>query len=390
MVVSHGSKAVEPRANPLRTKGGWPFDAGLTAARIGLGGLMIWSGWPIQGGVDYRGVTLQRWESLSDYTREEKQTKGLETQRTLLSPVITPPIEWNQLVPSWNVSTQAAISVEVRVWVKDRPGRWYHMGNWSSDTNRYPRSSVGGQREGEGTVETDTLVLKEAGRRYQVRVGWAAGDPMKDFKQLAVSLLDTRVSPPPLAPHRKAWGHNLTPPSRSQADYPEGIQSWCSPAASSMLLGWWARELRRPEVDAEVPVVAGGVFDPQWPGTGNWAFNAAYLGSRKGLRAMVCRLTDLQELELLIEHDIPVAASVSYAMLKGKPAPDAADGHLVVVVGFNPAGDVLVNDPGVNQSRVRRPFARRHFRDAWGRSRNTIYLVWPDDRPLPLNPYGHW
>lgn len=333
---------------------------------------------------------MQRWESLADFTREGKETEGFGKQVTLLSPRIIPPIEWNQLVPSWNVSTQAAISVEVRIWVKERPGRWYHMGNWSLDTNRFPRSSVGGQRDGEGRVETDTLVLKEAARQFQLRVGWAAGDRERDFKQLAVSLLDTRLSAPPLAPNRKAWGHNITLPARSQADYPEGIQSWCSPAACSMLLGWWARQLHRPELDAEVPEVARGVFDPQWPGTGNWAFNAAYLGSRKGLRSMVCRLSDVQELELLIEHDIPVAASVSYGMLKGKPAPEAADGHLVVVVGFNPAGDILVNDPGVMQSKVRRPFARQHFRDAWGKSRNTIYLVWPDDRALPINPYGHW
>lgn len=337
--------------------------------------------------MDYRGAAVQKWESLSGFTRETGGTNGVET---LVSPVIDPPIQWDQLVASWNVSTEAAIGVEVRAWEGERPGRWYHMGYWSWETNRHPRSSVGGQREGPGAVETDTLVMKAATRRFQLRVAWAGGDSEKDFKQLAVSLLDTQVSPPMLAPNRKAWGHNITLPSRSQADYPEGVQKWCSPTASSMLLGWWASELHQPSLDAEVPEVARGVFDPQWPGTGNWTFNVAYMGSRPGLRAMVCRLTDLQELELLIEHDIPVAASVSYAMLKGNAAPEVGDGHLIVVVGFNPAGDILVNDPGVQRSKVRRPFAREHFRKAWATSHNTLYLVWREDRPLPLNPYGHW
>lgn len=349
--------------------------------------LMICWGWRIQAGVDYRGATLLRWEELTNFTRVTGGSNGIVT---LMSPEITPPIEWNQLVASWNVSLQAAIGVEVRAWVGEKPGRWYHLGYWSSETNQYPRTSVRGQTGEEGSVETDTLIMKEAKRRFQVRVSWAAGDPEKDFKQLAVSLLDTRVTPPKLAPNKKAWGHNITPPSRSQAEYPEGVRSWCSPASSSMLLGWWARELQQPALDAEVPVVARGVYDPQWPGTGNWAFNAAYMGSRPGLMAVVCRLTDLQELELLIEQDIPVATSVSYGILKGKGASEAGDGHLVVVVGFNPAGDVLVNDPGVKQSMVRHPVAREHFREAWAKSNHTVYLVWPKGRPLPVNPYGHW
>ena len=140
----------------------------------------------------------------------------------------------------------------------------------------------------------------------------------------------------------------------------------------------------------EIPETARGVFDPGWPGTGNWAFNMAYAGQNPGLRTAVARLAGLADLERWIDAGFPVAASVSYALLKERPVAEPGDGHLVVVRGFTTEGDVLINDPGVRTSRVQRIVKRAAFRAAWRHSHQTAYLVWPANAALPKNGDGRW
>ena len=152
-----------------------------------------------------------------------------------------------------------------------------------------------------------------------------------------------------------------------------------------MLLAFWARELGRPELDADVREVAAGVHDPGWPGTGNWPFNMAFAGARPGLRACVARFDGLSGLEAWTRRGLPVAISVSYAMLKGAPLAEPGDGHLVVVCGFTPDGDVVVDDPGVRRERVRRVFPRSDVARAWATSHRTVYLTWPEDRSVPID-----
>jgi hypothetical protein len=151
-----------------------------------------------------------------------------------------------------------------------------------------------------------------------------------------------------------------------------------------MLLAYWSRELHRPELDFDVRAVATAVHDPGWPGTGNWPFNMAFAGAQPGLRACAARFTDLAEVERWTENGLPVAASVSYAMLKGGLLPEPGDGHIVVVCGFTPDGDVVVNDPGVRREKVRRVFPRGDFARAWALSHRTVYLVWPVGRTALL------
>jgi len=129
-----------------------------------------------------------------------------------------------------------------------------------------------------------------------------------------------------------------------------------------------------------VPEVARQVHDPAWPGTGNWSFNVAFPGSLPGLKALAIRMRDLNSLEQCWMAGVPVAASVSYARLRGRAS--QGDGHLVVCVGFDRSGDVVVNDPGTSVD-IRRSFPRADFADAWGLSGNLAYLILPQERPLP-------
>jgi hypothetical protein len=204
-----------------------------------------------------------------------------------------------------------------------------------------------------------------------------------------VSLLETRATPAPLKPNRRAWGTTLAVPYRSQVDYPEGVQSWCSPTSTAMVLAFWAQRLRRPDLDLDVPVVAQGVNDPKWPGTGNWPFNTAFAGALPGMRACVARLSDVAELEDWIQSGLPVVVSVSYDVLRGKPKPSAGDGHLVVCIGFTSQGDVVVHDPGTRNG-ARRTFPRADLSKAWATSHNTVYLIYPQTARLPKDRWRHW
>jgi len=343
---------------------------------------------------DHRGVLLLRLDDFAGFTQG---TGASPHELTLTSPEIPSAIAWDELVPSWNAGSNLALTVEVRALYPDKATKFYQLGRWSTDPDRAPRASLRGQKDADGDVQTDTLVLKRATRCLQLRltVSHLDGAPVRagSFQlplHVSLCLLDSHAQPAPLFPHTAAWGKTIDVPVRSQADYPEGVSSWCSPTSTAMLLAHWARELGRPELDFAVPDVAQAVFDPQWPGTGNWPFNTAFAGAQPGLRSCVARFTDVAEIERWIAHGFPVAASVSYARLKGRPQPEAGDGHLVVVVGFTADGDVIVNDPGVRRERVRRTFPRQDFSAAWASSHRTVYLVWPEDAKLPPDEFGHW
>jgi hypothetical protein len=88
-------------------------------------------------------------------------------------------------------------------------------------------------------------------------------------------------------------------------------------------------------------------------------------------------------------------ASVSFSsgQLSGAPI-SATNGHLLVIVGFTPSGDVVVNDPAAStDSGVRRTYDRGQFEDAWLKrypsgsslrgSGGMVYVIYDDAHPLP-------
>ena len=130
------------------------------------------------------------------------------------------------------------------------------------------------------------------------------------------------------------------------------------------------------------------MFDPEWPGTGNWPFNTAYAGSFNGMTGYITRLNSLRELEELISARFPVATSVAYDYLQGKPKRSGKDGHIVVLIGFDENGDPIFNDPG--RSKTRQVYKRADFLKAWQTSARTIYLIYPTGYALPPSTGHVW
>lgn len=328
-----------------------------------------------------------RFLAITNFSGFKKSAGPHANQTVLLSPQWKTPILWDELVISWNAVTPpgTALQLEARSLYPGRATPYYTLGHWSEDTVGR-RESVTDQKDEDGDVKTDTLVLKLPANRLQLRVSLFGADEriVPRLKLIGLSLLDSKASLTAQPSNKAAWGRSLPVPERSQLSY-QGGRDWCSPTTVSMVLAYWSGVLKRPELDADVPQVAAGVYDRNWPGTGNWPFNTAFAGKFDGMRAYVTRLGDVAELETLVAAGIPPVLSVSYDLLYGR-LPDKGNGHLIVCVGFTKTGDAVVHDPWADflkGDKVRQLIPRQNLARAWTHSRRTVYLIYPESWTVP-------
>jgi len=192
----------------------------------------------------------------------------------------------------------------------------------------------------------------------------------------------------PAGPLGGAESITLPVPQYSQnihtGEYPQydgGGEAWCSPTSTEMVVEYWGRHPTPAQLswvnpsyaDPSVDMAARGTYDYDYQGAGNWPFNAAYAASY-GLDAHVTRLHSLTELESYIRRGIPVVTSQSFQASELTGANYSTSGHLMVVVGFTPSGDVVVNDPASSSDpAVRNVYQRHQFETVWLRT----------ERPLP-------
>ena len=386
----------------LRTRRGRPGPAAGWLLLLALVFLSACGVLPIRVGDDFGGAA--HFIGLTNFSRFSRAARATPGEVVLMSPEVRTRFLWDDLVVSWNVRTPpgSGFKVEARAIRGGRATRFYNLGLWAEDTATGRRESVRGQKDDDGEVDTDTLVLRQRAGRLQLRITMLGSDTavLPGLRFLGLSFLDQ--GPPrasrggPRAVGRqdlKGLGRAkvLPVPERSQRSYPGG-RDWCSPTCVSMVLGYWAAVLGRPELDLDVPAVAAGVYDPNWPGTGNWPFNTALAGSRDGMRAYVTRLANEGDLQTLVSAGVPPVLSVSFDLLQGKTE-DQGNGHLVVCAGFTAEGDMVVHDPwalvGKGET-VRRVVPLGRVLRAWARSRQTVYLIYPESWPVPQDRSGRW
>ena len=104
------------------------------------------------------------------------------------------------------------------------------------------------------------------------------------------------------------------------------------------------------------------------------------------------QLRSLAEVERFVRAGIPLVASIATrpAELDGFLFAGGTNGHLVVIVGFDAAGNPIVNDPAAwSNAGVRRVYDRAQFEHVWLRgSAGTVYVIHPPEVPLPPTPTG--
>ena len=322
------------------------------------------------------------------------RTKVSDDETILLSPQIKSHISWNELIISWNADapTGTFVKLEAAAVSRGHQTKFYTIANWSPDGKTFPRTSVRGQKDDAGKVDTDTLIVNQPADAAQIRVtlGGTNG-ALLSLKFLGLSFANTTIPVAAHAPNRAAWGKIIPTPEHSQHGYPNA-KGWCSPTSLSMTLSRWADVLQRPEMNLTVPEVAAKVYDADFAGTGNWPFNTAFAGSFPGMRSYVTRLDDLSEVEDWIAAGIPVILSARWDwLLPGRPLDK--DGHLIVCIGFTENGDVVINDPATRLEKgevVRRIYKRADVIHSWTKSHNAVYLVYSDSAKIPADKYGHW
>jgi len=310
------------------------------------------------------------------------------------SPIITTPFNYKEAIASWNASTPAGSWIEVQfraqyvgVWSK-----WYTLGIWASDTSTIARHSVNGQGDTNGTVYTDTFVSlskKDTTNTFQLklRLFSADGTAVASVRNASVAYsLNAPSSATASAGNPAKWNTFINIPECSQMVYPDGGEVWCSPTSTSMVLGYLNDDTGACE--PRVRAAVSGVYDWIYDGHGNWPFNTAYAATQ-GYEAYVARFTSLERAEEFVAAGIPVVMSIAWGKkdLTGASVTSTA-GHLLVLVGFDSAGNPIINDPAAaTDADVTRTYLRSEFEPLWlTSSGGTVYLIYPPSTSAPAIP----
>lgn len=335
------------------------------------------------------------------------QTSGTWTAQT-----VQPAFAFDRLVASWNADTPADSAVHIEVRAMTDAGvttDWYTLGVWAADDHTVRRTSQAGQRDALGRIETDTLRAQAApftGYTLRLQLERASiDDPSPSVRMLGASVskvdyaagqpVSTPIGPDAIELPVPAYSQEIH--AREYAEWGGGGEAWCSPTSTEMVIEFWGRGPSNADLawvdpsvaDPSIDYAARSTYDVAYRGTGNWPFNAAY-AARFGLEAFVTQLASLTDAEQFIRAGIPLVASIATrpGELNGFLFSGGTSGHLVVLVGFDAAGNPIVNDPAAwTDASVRRVYDRAQFERVWLRgSGGTVYVIHPPSVPLPPAP----
>lgn len=316
-----------------------------------------------------------------------------------------------EAIPSWSAETPGGTWVQINMRGVTEAGnttKWFILGRWAADDNEIHRTSVSGQGDGDGFVAIDTFVASDghAWSSYQLQVTLLR--PAGTTQTPSVRTVGAVASQLPGKDKAEASTPSgvvktLDVPQYSQemhvGHYPQwdnGGEAWCSPTSTSMVLGYWGVGPApadydwvepKPHHDPWVDYAARNTFDYNYDGTGNWPYNTAY-AAQFGMNAFVTRLRSLNEAEQFIAAGIPLVISASWKKNEVPGAGYSTNGHLALIVGFDAAGNPVMNDPFAHTNDgVRKTFGRAEFEKAWlGHSGGLTYVIYPPGVPLPPAP----
>jgi hypothetical protein len=328
---------------------------------------------------------------------------GPFTEPVWTSPLTSAGFAATQLIASWTASTPGESHVCVEISGITETGertKWFNLGEWAADDTHFKRRSIRDQADPQGDVAADIFKAHpgHALTQWQVRVTCTGQARLHAIHLMASGDLGPAGRSAP----RWAKGKLLEVPAFSQrvhrGVYPQwdgGGESWCSATSTAMVLAYWKTGPSRSDYawvdpsypDPQVIHAARHTFDSSFGGCGNWPFNTAYAG-QFGVNAFVTRLRSLNEAEQFIEAGIPLIASAAYAKGQVTGLDYDTKGHLMVLAGFTPGGDPILNDPySLSAEEVTKPVNRAEWEDAWlGTSGGLVYVIHPESASLPPAP----
>src|SRR5215212_3293214 len=310
------------------------------------------------------------------------------------SPEMETTFSYKEAIASWNTSTPAGSWVEIqfRAQYGTRWSKWYVLGIWASDDSTVRRHSVKTQGDTDGFVAVDTFVSsakKATTNKFQLklRLFSADGTAIPNVRNASVAYSTSAPKAASVSAGNPAqWNKLINVPECSQMVYPDGGEVWCSPTSTSMVLAYLDHYTGacEPRVRAAVE----GVFDWIYDGHGNWPFNTAYAATQ-GYEGYVARFTSLVKAEEFVAAGVPVIMSIAWGKgeLTGADI-ESTNGHLLVLVGFDAAGNPIVNDPASpTDDSVQKTYQRSEFEPLWLQaSGGTVYLIYPQGATVPAIP----
>ena len=345
-------------------------------------------------------------DPFAEYSDDGADGSGAYQSGSWTGPETSLSFGFNELVASWNATTPDGTWIQVEMQPKMLDGhlaKWYILGRWSSSDSDFHRTSVGGQGDADGYVAIDTFFAKDhlaVAYRLKVtlfrRAGSSATPTVTRLSAVAMNVRNQKNTFPSATTGGSA---DLHLPQYSQeihhGDFPQydnGGEAWCSPTSTSMVVRYWGpayqptpdeyqwvtAALGADHPDPWVDFTARAVYDYRYNGAGNWPFNTAYAASR-GLVGDVAALHDLREAEAYIQAGVPLVASVAWSSNKLEGAIKSTNGHLMVIGGFEPDGDVIAYDPASDtDALVRHVYDREQFERAWiPASGGIVYVIRP-------------
>lgn len=293
--------------------------------------------------------------------------RAIEEKGVLLSPSITT-VPFTTLIPSWNIIDlkDGRIYIYIRVKVGDDWSSWYSFGSWSENKKRHGCS---GQADLFGSMHTDTLLLNQPSDTFQYRMVFSGKESVLRLFHVTTHLPIKDQENFTVVSEKKINSDLLFIKPISQMEIKDGA-NWCSPVCLAMVLSYF-------DISIAVEDIVLKVFDSIWSGTGNWPFNTAFIGTL-GLQGYIRYLDNLNEAEKFIKEKVPLILSIKWSKgeLAGAPL-ESSFGHLVVLCGFDEAGNPIVNDPAASSTeKVKRTYNRSEFEKCWlNHSGGIAYII---------------
>ena len=306
------------------------------------------------------------------------------------SPEISTLFNYKHAIASWNASTPPGswLEIQFRARCGTRWSKWYVLGIWAADTSTIARHSVKEQKDSDGSVADDTFIAptESETNTFQLRIRLFSVDGLSTPSVRNVAVAYSTANPKSAqvsAGNPAFWNRCIEVPQFSQMVYPDGGSVWCSPTSTAMVLTYL--DGYRGPCEPRVRAAVYGVYDWIYDGHGNWPFNTAYAATF-GYEGYVARFTSLAKAEEFVAAGLPVILSIAWK--KGQltnSGVDSTNGHLLVLVGFDASGDLIINDPASpSNETVRRTYLRSEFEPLWLQSSGgTVYLIYPPGTSVP-------
>lgn len=264
--------------------------------------------------------------------------------------------EFHELVPSWNIRLNEETQgyrIEIRVAGEDkRWSPWFYFGSAGVMANEKDFKRTRRSPEW-GMVDVDYLLLKKPAKFFEYRVSLEArgkrrpaGNNRVALQRFFVSYSNTSGDE---ALYKKFsagslqasdWATTVSVPYRSQRWVPNVRLRGqiCCPTCVSMVLESYGVDKPTLEVCREALCVEQRIYGV-WP-------RASQAAAKNGMVSWVDRFRSHEDVKRLIRKKIPVVASIR-AGKNELPSSEykSTNGHLILIRGFTPDGDYIVNDP---------------------------------------------